>query len=91
MAVLSPEQESSVRTQFAPTGGQAADARPAAAEGKVELPPTLSVKELAEYAHARGIDAARSTLIGTTQAHRTLAAALGAVYVEVHDDYRPAE
>ena len=56
MAVLSPEQESSVRTQFAPTGGQAADARPAAAEGKVELPPTLSVKELAEYLDVKTVD-----------------------------------
>jgi len=56
MAVLSPEQEASVRTQFAPTGGQAADAKPAAAEGKIELPPTLSVKELAEYLDVKTVD-----------------------------------
>ena len=55
MAVLTPEQEASVRTQFAP-GGQAADAKPAVAEGKVELPPTLSVKELAEYLDVKTVD-----------------------------------
>ena len=56
MAVLSPEQEASVRTQFAPASGQAAEAKPAAAEGKVELPPTLSVKELAEYLDVKTVD-----------------------------------
>jgi translation initiation factor IF-2 len=55
MAVLTPEQEASVRTQFAP-GGQAADAKPKVAEGKVELPPTLSVKELAEYLDVKTVD-----------------------------------
>src|SRR5438477_566615 len=35
MAVLTPEQEASVRTQFAP-GGQAADAKPKVVEGKAE-------------------------------------------------------
>jgi translation initiation factor IF-2 len=55
MAVLTPEQEASVRTQFAP-GGQATDAKPAVAEGKVELPPTLSVKELAEYLDVKTVD-----------------------------------
>jgi translation initiation factor IF-2 len=55
MAVLTPEQEASVRTQFAP-GGQAADAKPRVAEGKVELPPTLSVKELAEYLDVKTVD-----------------------------------
>jgi translation initiation factor IF-2 len=55
MAVLTPEQEASVRTQFAP-GGQAADAKPTVAEGKVELPPTLSVKELAEYLDVKTVD-----------------------------------
>jgi translation initiation factor IF-2 len=44
-----------VRTQFAP-GGQAADAKPKVAEGKVELPPTLSVKELAEYLDVKTVD-----------------------------------
>jgi hypothetical protein len=34
------------------------------------------------FAHAHGIDAARSILIGTSPAHRTLAATLGARYVE---------
>ena len=56
MAVLSPEQEASVRTQFAPSGGPAVEAKPAAAEGKVELPPTLSVKELAEYLDVKTVD-----------------------------------
>jgi len=56
MAVLSPEQEASVRTQFAPSAAPAADTRPAAAEGKVELPPTLSVKELAEYLDVKTVD-----------------------------------
>ena len=55
MAVLTPEQEASVRTQFAP-GGQSADATPKVAEGKVELPPTLSVKELAEYLDVKTVD-----------------------------------
>jgi hypothetical protein len=35
------------------------------------------------FAHAHGIDPARSTLIGTSPAHRTLATALGARYVGV--------
>ncbi len=55
MAVLTPEQEASVRTQFA-AGSQAADAKPSVAEGKVELPPTLSVKELAEYLDVKTVD-----------------------------------
>ena len=55
MAVLTPEQEASVRTQFA-TGSQAADAKPSVTEGKVELPPTLSVKELAEYLDVKTVD-----------------------------------
>ena len=55
MAVLTPEQEASVRTQFAP-GGQSADAKPKVTEGKVELPPTLSVKELAEYLDVKTVD-----------------------------------
>jgi translation initiation factor IF-2 len=55
MAVLTPEQEASVRTQFAP-GGQAAEGKPTVAEGKVELPPTLSVKELAEYLNVKTVD-----------------------------------
>jgi translation initiation factor IF-2 len=54
MAVLTPEQESSVRTQFA--AGQAAEAKKAVAEGKVQLPPTLSVKELAEYLDVKTVD-----------------------------------
>jgi hypothetical protein len=36
-----------------------------------------------EFARARGVDPARSTLVGTGAAHRTLAAALGARYVQV--------
>jgi translation initiation factor IF-2 len=55
MAVLTPEQEASVRTQFAP-GAQAAEGKPTVAEGKVELPPTLSVKELAEYLNVKTVD-----------------------------------
>jgi aryl-alcohol dehydrogenase-like predicted oxidoreductase len=34
------------------------------------------------FAHAHGVDPARSTLIGTSAAHRTLATTLGARYVE---------
>src|SRR3989454_10877871 len=56
MAVLTADQEASVRTQFAPGGGQATESKPAAAEGKVELPPTLSVKELAEYLDVKTVD-----------------------------------
>jgi translation initiation factor IF-2 len=55
MGVLTPEQEASVRTQFAP-GGPAAEAKTRVAEGKVELPPTLSVKELAEYLNVKTVD-----------------------------------
>src|SRR6202022_2675817 len=54
MAVLTPEQESSVRTQFA--AGQATETKKAVAEGKVQLPPTLSVKELAEYLDVKTVD-----------------------------------
>jgi histidinol phosphatase-like enzyme len=35
------------------------------------------------FARAHGLDPARSILIGTSSAHRTLAAALGASYVSV--------
>ncbi|TMD24837.1 MAG: translation initiation factor IF-2 [Chloroflexi bacterium] len=56
MAVLTADQEASVRTQFAPGAGQAAESKPVAAEGKVELPPTLSVKELAEYLDVKTVD-----------------------------------
>ena len=55
MGVLTPEQEASVRTQFAP-GGPAVEAKSRIAEGKVELPPTLSVKELAEYLNVKTVD-----------------------------------
>ena len=55
MGVLTPEQEASVRTQFAP-GGPAAEAKAKISEGKVELPPTLSVKELAEYFNVKTVD-----------------------------------
>ncbi len=55
MAVLTPEQEASVRTQFA-AGSQATESKPSVAEGKVELPPTLSVKELAEYLDVKTVD-----------------------------------
>jgi translation initiation factor IF-2 len=55
MAVLTPEQEASVRTQFA-AGSQATEAKSSVAEGKVELPPTLSVKELAEYLDVKTVD-----------------------------------
>jgi translation initiation factor IF-2 len=55
MAVLTPEQEASVRTQFSPTTASA-EAKPAASEGKVELPPTLTVKELAEYLNVKTVD-----------------------------------
>ena len=48
MAVLSPEQEAAARTQFA--GGSSAAEKPAAVEVKaVQLPPSLTVQELAEY------------------------------------------
>src|SRR5207253_1434708 len=36
--------------------GQAAEAKKAVAEGKVQLPPTLSVKELAEYLDVKTVD-----------------------------------
>jgi len=55
MAVLTPEQEASVRTQFA-AGSQATESKPSIAEGKVQLPPTLSVKELAEYLDVKTVD-----------------------------------
>ena len=55
MAVLTPEQEASVRTQFTPTTAPA-EAKSAKALGKVELPPTLSVKELAEYLDVKTVD-----------------------------------
>jgi len=55
MGVLTPEQEASVRTQFAP-GGPAAEAKTNVVEGKVQLPPTLSVKELAEYLNVKTVD-----------------------------------
>jgi translation initiation factor IF-2 len=55
MAVLTPEQEASVRTQFA-AGNQATENKPSIAEGKVQLPPTLSVKELAEYLDVKTVD-----------------------------------
>jgi translation initiation factor IF-2 len=55
MAVLTPEQEASVRTQFAPAAN-AAETKPAVAEGRVELPPTLTVKELAEYLNVKTVD-----------------------------------
>jgi aryl-alcohol dehydrogenase-like predicted oxidoreductase len=35
------------------------------------------------FAHAHGVDPMRSVLVGTSRAHRALAAALGAAYVEV--------
>ena len=54
MAVLTPEQEASVRIQFA--AGQATEAKKSVAEGKVQLPPTLSVKELAEYLDVKTVD-----------------------------------
>src|SRR2546423_11096748 len=56
MAVLTADQEASVRTQFAPTLTPQNNGKPAAAEGKVELPPTLSVKELAEYLDVKTVD-----------------------------------
>ena len=37
---------------------------------------------LLAFARAHGVDPARSTLVGTSAAHRTLAATLGARYVE---------
>ena len=55
MAVLSSDQEAAVRTQFAP-GAQPAEAKPTGNEGKVQLPPTLSVKELAEYLNVKTVD-----------------------------------
>src|SRR3979490_237379 len=54
MAVLTPEQEASVRTQFA--AGSATETKKAVTEGKVQLPPTLSVKELAEYLDVKTVD-----------------------------------
>ena len=35
------------------------------------------------FAHAHGLDPARSTLVGTSRAHRTLAGALGARFIEL--------
>jgi translation initiation factor IF-2 len=55
MAVLSSDHEAAVRTQFAP-GAQPAEAKPTGNEGKVQLPPTLSVKELAEYLNVKTVD-----------------------------------
>ncbi|HEY9287321.1 MAG TPA: translation initiation factor IF-2 [Candidatus Dormibacteraeota bacterium] len=55
MAVLTAEQEASVRTRFAPAAAPA-EAKSAVASGKVELPPTLSVKELAEYLDVKTVD-----------------------------------
>ncbi len=55
MAVLTTDQEAAVRTQFAP-GAQPAEAKPGGNEGKVQLPPTLSVKELAEYLNVKTVD-----------------------------------
>jgi len=55
MAVLSSDQEAAVRTRFAP-GAQPAEAKPTGNEGKVQLPPTLSVKELAEYLNVKTVD-----------------------------------
>ena len=54
MAVLTPEQEASVRTQFA--AGAAADAKPAVRETQVQLPPSLTVKELADYLHVTAVE-----------------------------------
>src|ERR1700716_3675998 len=54
MAGLTPEQEASVRTQFA--AGAATETKKAVAEGKVQLPPTLSVKELAQYPAVKTVD-----------------------------------
>ncbi len=55
MAVLTTDQEAAVRTQFAP-GAQPAEAKPSGNEGAVQLPPTLSVKELAEYLNVKTVD-----------------------------------
>ena len=55
MAVLTPEQEASVRTQFA-AGAAAADAKPAVRETQVQLPPSLTVKELADYLHVTAVE-----------------------------------
>ncbi len=55
MAVLTAEQEASVRTQFAQAAAPAEKKSPAAT-GTVELPPTLSVKELAEYLDVKTVD-----------------------------------
>ena len=55
MAVLTAEQEASVRTQFAPAATPS-ETKTATATGKVELPPTLSVKELAEYLDVKTVD-----------------------------------
>ena len=55
MAVLSPEQEAAARVQFAKSSAPA-ETKATAGETKVELPPTLSVKELAEYLKVSAVE-----------------------------------
>ncbi len=59
MATLAPEIEAAIRTHFAPPppDGNATQAGTAGeVDGKVSLPPTMSVKELAEYLHVSAVD-----------------------------------
>ncbi len=57
MAVLTPEQEASVRTQFAAGGAPPTpEGKPAPVEARVQLPPTLTVKELSEYLHVSAVE-----------------------------------
>ncbi len=55
MAVLTPEQETAARAQFA-KGSVPAETKQAPGEKKVELPPTLSVKELSEYLNVSAVE-----------------------------------
>ena len=48
MAVLTPDQEAAARTQFAQAAAPVEAAKPSETKG-VQLPPSVSVKELGEY------------------------------------------
>jgi len=61
MATLTPELESAIRNHFAPPAPNGNVTLPASsaaptADGKVLLPPTMSVKELAEYLKVSAVD-----------------------------------
>jgi translation initiation factor IF-2 len=56
MAVLTPEQEAAVRAQFAQGGAAAAESKPAARATQVQLPPSLTVKELGDYLQVTAVE-----------------------------------